>query len=83
VKHSAYSAPLRSTDPGRRLAGGDSGVGRDVAADRDYRLLVLADVWDDPDPQFHSTLIDSVLLMQADILDLAAFESAAGAVSIR
>lgn len=81
MKHSAYSAPLRSTDPGRRLAGGDSCVGRDVAADRDYRLLVLADVWDDPDPQLHRTLIDLVLPMQADILDLAAFESAACAVS--
>nr|WP_285554720.1 hypothetical protein [Streptomyces hygroscopicus] len=54
-----------------------------MGADRAYRLLVLADVWDDPDPPLHRTLIDSVLLMQADILDLAAFESAAGAVSTR
>ncbi|MFH7340724.1 hypothetical protein [Streptomyces sp. KHY 26] len=72
----------------KRVAGldrssGDSRVGRDAGADRAYRLLVLADVWDDPDPQLHRTLIDSVLLMQADILDLAAFESAAGAVSTR
>lgn len=49
------------------------------AADRDYRLLVLSDVCADPDPQLHRTLLESVLPMQADILDVAAFEAAAPA----
>ncbi|MFC9557709.1 cysteine hydrolase family protein [Rhodococcus sp. NPDC056960] len=47
------------------------------AADRDYRLLVLSDVCDDPDPTLHHTLMASVLPTQADILDVAAFEIAA------
>ncbi|MEN0137791.1 MAG: isochorismatase family protein [Rhodococcus sp. (in: high G+C Gram-positive bacteria)] len=47
------------------------------AADRDYRLLVLSDVCDDPDTTLHHTLMTSVLPMQADILDVAAFEIAA------
>ncbi|MEU3983496.1 cysteine hydrolase [Streptomyces sp. NPDC026672] len=47
------------------------------AADRDYRLLVLSDVCADPDPQLHRTLMESVLPMQADILDVTAFEAAA------
>ncbi|MCG7205136.1 cysteine hydrolase [Streptomyces arenae] len=51
------------------------------AADRDYRLLVLGDVCADPDPQLHRTLMESVLPMQADILDVAAFEAAAGAAA--
>ncbi|MFG2276883.1 cysteine hydrolase family protein [Streptomyces chartreusis] len=50
------------------------------AADRDYRLLVLGDVCADPDPRLHRTLMDAVLPTQADIVDTAAFEAAAGAV---
>ncbi|MGW8375328.1 cysteine hydrolase [Streptomyces sp. ODS28] len=49
------------------------------AADRDYRLLVLSDVCADPDARLHRTLLDSVLPMQADLLDTAAFEATAEA----
>ena len=45
------------------------------AADRDYRLLVLSDVCGDPDTELHHTLMQSVLPMQADILDVASFEA--------
>ncbi|MEU7040097.1 cysteine hydrolase [Streptomyces varsoviensis] len=47
------------------------------AADRDYRLFVLADACDDPDPRLHRTLMESVLPTQADVLGVAAFEDAA------
>ncbi|MBI0379978.1 cysteine hydrolase [Streptomyces albiflaviniger] len=51
------------------------------AADRDYRLLVLSDGCADPEPQLHQTLMESVLPMQADILDVAAFEATASAAA--
>ncbi|MFE7116819.1 cysteine hydrolase family protein [Streptomyces sp. NPDC057654] len=47
------------------------------AADRDYRLLVLADACADPDPRLHRTLMESVLPTQADVVDVTAFEDAA------
>ncbi|MEV0266491.1 isochorismatase family protein [Streptomyces sp. NPDC050617] len=53
------------------------------AADRDYRLFVLADACDDPDPQLHRTLMESVLPTQADVIDIAAFEEAARRVAAR
>lgn len=53
------------------------------AADKDYRILVLSDVCADPDPQLHDTLMESLLPMQADVIDVAAFEAAARTASER
>lgn len=39
------------------------------AADRDYRLLVLADCVADPTPEVHETLMTGVFPRQADIVD--------------
>jgi len=43
------------------------------AADRDYRLLVLADVCADMDAEVHRVLMEKVFPRQADVMDLAAF----------
>lgn len=41
------------------------------AADRDYRLLVLADAVGDADPEVHRVLVEKVLPRQADVLHTA------------
>ena len=38
------------------------------AADRDYRLFVLADVCADPAPDVHAMLVEKVFPRQADVL---------------
>ena len=43
------------------------------AADRDYRLLVLADCCADPDAEVHRVLMEKVLPRQAEVIDLEAF----------
>ena len=43
------------------------------AADRDYRLLVLADVCADMDAEVHRVLMEKVFPRQADVMDFAAF----------
>jgi nicotinamidase-related amidase len=43
------------------------------AADRDFRLLVLADCCADPDPDVHRVLIEKVLPRQAEVIDLETF----------
>lgn len=45
------------------------------AADRDYRLFVLADCCADMDPEVHRVLIEKVFPRQADVIDLARFEA--------
>jgi nicotinamidase-related amidase len=44
------------------------------AADRDYRLVVLADCCADADPLVHQVLIERVLPRQADVVDSAALD---------
>jgi nicotinamidase-related amidase len=39
------------------------------AADRDYRLFVLADCCADRDPDVHTMLVDKLFVRQADIID--------------
>ncbi|MEV0280518.1 cysteine hydrolase [Streptomyces sp. NPDC050610] len=51
------------------------------AADRDYRLLVLGDLCADGDPERHEMLMRSIIPLHADVLDVPAFEAAAGADS--
>lgn len=41
------------------------------AADRDYRVVVLADGVADPDPETHRVLLDNVFPSRAHILDIA------------
>lgn len=41
------------------------------AADRDYRLLVLADCCADSDPEVHRVLTEKVFPRQADVIDVA------------
>ncbi|MFE5136336.1 cysteine hydrolase family protein [Streptomyces fagopyri] len=41
------------------------------AADRDYRVVVLADGVADPDPETHRVLLDNVFPTRAHILDIA------------
>ncbi|HEY0107926.1 MAG TPA: cysteine hydrolase, partial [Rhizomicrobium sp.] len=48
------------------------------AADRDYRMHVVADVCADQDEEVHRVLTQKVFPRQADVLDLAAFEAAIG-----
>ncbi len=43
------------------------------AADRDYRLLVLADCCADPDAEVHRVLMEKVLPRHAEVIDLEAF----------
>ena len=43
------------------------------AADRDYRLLVLADCCADPDGEVHRVLMEKVLPRQVEVIDLEAF----------
>jgi nicotinamidase-related amidase len=43
------------------------------AADKDYRLLVLSDVYADPDAEVHRVLMEKVFPRQADIVDLTQF----------
>lgn len=38
------------------------------AADQDYRIFVLADATEDPDPEVHRVLIEKVLPRQADVI---------------
>jgi nicotinamidase-related amidase len=45
------------------------------AADRDYRLLVLADCCADPDPDVHRVLMEHVFPRQADVIDSTALPS--------
>ncbi|TCO55831.1 cysteine hydrolase family protein [Actinocrispum wychmicini] len=49
------------------------------AADRDYRVLVLADATADPDPEVHRVLLAKVFPTQAEVLDTATFVSAVAA----
>jgi nicotinamidase-related amidase len=46
------------------------------AADRDYRLFVLADACADPDTDLHERLLATVLARQAQIIDTARFVAA-------
>jgi nicotinamidase-related amidase len=48
------------------------------AADRDYRILVLADCCDDPNAESHRVLIDHVFPRQADIIESSALPSLLG-----
>lgn len=48
------------------------------AADRDYRLLVLADCCADPDAGVHETLTTTVFPRQADVTDTASFDALVG-----
>ncbi|GAA1298567.1 isochorismatase [Planotetraspora silvatica] len=41
------------------------------ASDQDYRIFVLADATDDPDPEVHRVLIAKVLPRQADVITTA------------
>ena len=43
------------------------------AADRDYRLCVIADVCADQDAEVHRVLTEKVFPRQADVIDLAGF----------
>jgi nicotinamidase-related amidase len=43
------------------------------AADRDYRMLVLADCCADPHPEVHRILLDHVFPPQADVIDTGTF----------
>jgi nicotinamidase-related amidase len=43
------------------------------AADRDFRLFVLADCCGDPDAELHRVLTTKLFPRQADVIDLAAF----------
>lgn len=45
------------------------------AADRDYRLIVLADSCADPDPEVHRVLTGSVFPRQADVIETSEFAS--------
>ncbi len=47
------------------------------AADRDFRLFVLADVCADMDAEVHRVLLEKVFPRQADVIDLAAFAAMA------
>jgi nicotinamidase-related amidase len=38
------------------------------ASDQDYRIFVLADATDDPDPEVHRVLVEKVLPRQADVI---------------
>lgn len=44
------------------------------AADRDYRLIVLADCCADADPEVHRVLLEKVFPRQADVLDVETWE---------
>ena len=44
------------------------------AADRDYRVLVLADVSADPDPEVHAFLTERIFPRQARVITLADLE---------
>ncbi|HTU81277.1 MAG TPA: cysteine hydrolase [Candidatus Acidoferrales bacterium] len=44
------------------------------AADRDYRLFVVADACADPDPEVHRFLIDRIYPSQADVIDVGAID---------
>jgi nicotinamidase-related amidase len=46
------------------------------AADRDYRLFVLADACADLDPEVHRVLTEQVFPRQAEVIDVAAFTAA-------
>jgi len=48
------------------------------AADRDYRLLVLADCCADPDAGVHETLTAKVFPRQADVTDTAGLDALIG-----
>lgn len=48
------------------------------AADRDYRLLVLADCCADPDAGVHETLTTKVFPRQADVTDTASLDALIG-----
>lgn len=41
------------------------------AADRDYRLIVLADACEDPEPAVHDFLLEQILSRQADVISVA------------
>lgn len=45
------------------------------AADQDYRIFVLADATDDPDPEVHRVLIEKVLPRQADVITTAGLDA--------
>lgn len=45
-----------------------------VAADMDYRLVVLEDCCLDPDPDLHQVLVDKVFPRHAEVLDLQSWE---------
>jgi len=48
------------------------------AADKDFRLFVLADCCADPDAEVHRVLTEKVFPRQADVIDLAAFRAMTG-----
>ncbi|MGR6320546.1 cysteine hydrolase [Micromonospora soli] len=50
------------------------------AADRDYRVVVLADGCADPDPEVHAFLVDRIFPVQATIATVADLEPALTAV---
>jgi nicotinamidase-related amidase len=45
------------------------------AADRDYRLIVLADACEDPEPAVHEFLLEKILPRQADVISVAELEA--------
>ena len=48
------------------------------AADRDYRLFVLADCCADRDPEAHALLIDKLFVRQADVIDSSELDRLVG-----
>ncbi len=48
------------------------------AADRDYRIVVLADCCADPRPKVHRVLLDDVFPRQADVIDHSALAAILG-----
>lgn len=48
------------------------------AADKDYRLVVLADACFDPDPEVHRLLMEKIFPRQADVLTVGEWADALG-----
>jgi nicotinamidase-related amidase len=45
------------------------------ASDQDYRIFVLADATDDPDPEVHRVVLEKVLSHQADVITTSDLKS--------